>query len=287
MRLGIYHLSDYRYSQPVQLGLHRLFLLPQQQSFQQTLRKNLKISPDPSGQNQRVDLAGNSFYTLWFDHPTDSLRIESELEVVCKPFNPFDFIIDPSFTTSLSRPEGMRYEYADEYGPLVSSFVHRDTSGEIRAFVNDIYSGSPDLLSFLVQLTAEVKRRWQHLVREEENLWTATHTFNAGQGSCRDLAWMQMNFLGNLGLATRFVSGYAFNPELEDGHELHAWLDVFLPGAGWVGLDPSLGLLTDHHYVPLAFHPDPQHTLPVQGKYGGEASSTLKTHVKIRSLAED
>ena len=95
-----------------------------------------------------------------------------------------------------------------------------------------------------------------------------------------------MNLLGVLGLASRFVSGYAFNPELEGGHELHAWLEVFLPGAGWVGMDPSLGLLTGHSYVPLAFHPSPQKTLPVQGKYGGKSSSRLYTEVRVQLVKD-
>jgi transglutaminase-like putative cysteine protease len=95
---------------------------------------------------------------------------------------------------------------------------------------------------------------------------------------------MEMDMLREIGLATRFVSGYAFNPELEDGHELHAWLEVFLPGAGWVGVDPSLGLFTDHSYIPLASHPDPKRTLPVQGSYIGSATSQLVTSVDLKLL---
>ena len=90
--------------------------------------------------------------------------------------------------------------------------------------------------------------------------------------------------LRELGLAARFVSGYAFNPDLEEGHELHGWLEVFLPGAGWIGLDPSLGLLTDHHHIPLASHPDPLRTMPVQGIFSGQATSQLETRVDIKFL---
>jgi transglutaminase-like putative cysteine protease len=124
-----------------------------------------------------------------------------------------------------------------------------------------------------------------HIIREEEDLWAADNTFRFQKGSCRDLAWMQMNMLGSLGLASRFVSGYAFNPEVASGHELHAWLQTYLPGAGWIGLDPSLGLLTNQLYVPLAYHPDPIQTLPVQGSYGGGAKSKLETDVIISQIA--
>jgi transglutaminase-like putative cysteine protease len=95
---------------------------------------------------------------------------------------------------------------------------------------------------------------------------------------------MEMDILREIGLATRFVSGYAFNPDLEDGHELHAWLEVFLPGAGWVGVDPSLGLFTDHTYIPLTSHPDPKRTLPVQGTFSGTSDSKLLTRVDVKLL---
>lgn len=95
---------------------------------------------------------------------------------------------------------------------------------------------------------------------------------------------MLVHMLRNVGLASRFVSGYAFNPELTEGHELHAWVEVFLPGAGWVGLDPSLGLFSDNHYIPLAAGYSPELVAPVQGSFGGTASTDLKAEVWIKLL---
>lgn len=285
MKLAIQHLTRYTYEAPVGLGMHKLFLLPQLQSFQEVMKQDLSISPSPAGRSIRRDLVGNSFVSIWFDQPTSELEIHSDLLISCTEFNPFGFIIDPEFVLSFGDALKGQFSYSNETETLVSAYSHREVSIAGKILVQDLFSQSPDLLSFLVNLTSQVHVDWKHLIREEEDLWTPEKTFTSKEGSCRDLAWMQMNLVGTLGLASRFVSGYAFNPELSAGHELHAWLEVYLPGAGWVGMDPSLGLLTDHSYVPLAFHPRPENTLPVQGKYAGKHSSKLFTEVTIKSLA--
>ena len=151
-------------------------------------------------------------------------------------------------------------------------------------FLTQVRKESSGLVDFIVRLTRVIYQEWKHEIRHEENIWDSTYTFEQKKGSCRDLALMEMDMLREIGLATRFVSGYAFNPDLEDGHELHAWLEVFLPGAGWVGVDPSLGLFTDQSYIPLASHPDPKRTLPVQGSYIGSATSQLVTRVDVKLL---
>jgi hypothetical protein len=168
---------------------------------------------------------------------------------------------------------------------LIQPYIHREFTADLSEFTRSIGLKVDTFLDFLVKLTAAIHAGWTHIIREEEDFWAADKTFESKKGSCRDLAWMQMNMLGSLGLASRFVSGYAFNPELASGHELHAWLQTYLPGAGWIGLDPSLGLLTNHFYVPLAYHPDPSKTLPVQGSYAGEANSKLETDVIISQVA--
>ena len=97
---------------------------------------------------------------------------------------------------------------------------------------------------------------------------------------------MLIHMLRMQGLAARFVSGYAFNPELDEGNELHAWVEAYLPGAGWLGLDPSLGLFADQNYIPLATSSLAQNTLPVHGNYGGTARARLATTVDIRQLPD-
>jgi len=108
--------------------------------------------------------------------------------------------------------------------------------------------------------------------------------FQEKHGSCRDLSWFMMNCLRFLGIPARFVSGYSFNPEIGQDHELHSWVECWLPGAGWLGVDPSLGLMTDHHYIPMACSFDPTKTLPVQGIYAGSATSNMSYEVVIKEI---
>jgi transglutaminase-like putative cysteine protease len=284
MRLKIKHNTAYYYDNPVSLGIHKFYLLPQFQTFQKILESKLNIYPQPAGRGDRVDLMGNSFAQVWFNTPSKSLLVESELVVKCVAINPFAFVIEPYFIADFGSSDFCGFNYKDHSDLSIAGFIHFKLNPELEEFVSSIRDRSTNFLDFLVKITATIHQEWDHLIREEEDFWAPTKTFSLRSGSCRDLAWMLMNLLGTLGLATRFVSGYAFNPELESGHELHAWMETFLPGAGWVGLDPSLGLLTNHLYIPLAFHADPAKTLPVQGTFAGEAKSTLTTELSISLL---
>lgn len=285
MKIKIDHSTTYFYSDQVSLGVHRLYLLPQFQEFQKILQSKLTITPNPDGKGNKTDLVGNSFVQIWFADPTDRLMIQSEMLIDCIEINPFGFIIDPYFISDFNAHDFRGFFYRDDSEQLIQSYIHREFTAGLNEFTRSIQLKANTLLDFLVKLTAAIHADWTHIVREEEDFWAADKTFGNQHGSCRDLAWMQMNMLGSLGLASRFVSGYAFNPELASGHELHAWLETYLPGAGWIGLDPSLGLLTNHFYVPLAYHPDPSKTLPVQGSYAGGAKSKLETDVIISQVA--
>ncbi|HCX76699.1 MAG TPA: hypothetical protein DHU93_16215, partial [Algoriphagus sp.] len=198
-------------------------------------------------------------------------------------FNPFGFILDKGFEDSGWNHEYPHFNY-QEVEKFLLPFLDRPEPVKYRDFITPIKSKSSGLVDFLVRLTEKIHQNWGHIIRHEQNIWAASLTYSTKKGSCRDLALMQMDMLKSLGLATRFVSGYAFNPDLEDGHELHAWLEVFLPGSGWVGMDPSLGLFTDHHYIPLAVHADPDATMPIQGAFLGSGKSELHTHVELKLI---
>ncbi|WP_297335319.1 transglutaminase family protein [Algoriphagus sp.] len=281
IRVQVSHLSLYEYSTEVQLGIHHLFLLPQDRPYLHLEKENWHISPLTQGQNYRQDLFGNWFKQVWFSIPTRTLEIETDWVFSLHPYNPFGFIIEPNFEKI--GWEGLDFQYSYLENPsFLAPFLAVPNPMIYQSFLLGIQERSTGLTDFLVNLTQEIYQNWTHEVRHEQNVWEGDFTFSRKSGSCRDLSLMQMQMLGSVGLATRFISGYAFNPDLEDGHELHAWLEVFLPGAGWVGLDPSLGLLTDHRYIPLACHPNPASTLPVQGTFGGKADSELKTFVDLK-----
>lgn len=283
MLIQVRHLSEYRYSNPVGLGVHKLFLIPQYRPFFRIEHQKIKIDPKPVDHNYRQDLAGNWYQQAWFVGETESLKIETDWIFRLDSFNPFGFILDKGFEDSGWNHEYPHFNY-QEVEKFLLPFLDRPEPVKYRDFITPIKSKSSGLVDFLVRLTEKIHQNWGHIIRHEQNIWAASLTYSTKKGSCRDLALMQMDMLKSLGLATRFVSGYAFNPDLEDGHELHAWLEVFLPGSGWVGMDPSLGLFTDHHYIPLAVHADPDATMPIQGAFLGSGKSELHTHVQLKLI---
>lgn len=283
MLIQVRHHTDYQYTDAVQLGVHKIYLQPQHRPYFRVEHQKMEILPHPDGQNFRQDLAGNWYVQSWFTGSTRSFEISTEWIFKLKVFNPFGFILDKSFEDMGWNDPFFQFSYEEKTAFLIP-FLKETEEFLFLDFLREIKKNSGGLVDFLVNLTREIHQNWSHQVREEETILEPQVTFNQRIGSCRDLALMQMQMLREIGLATRFVSGYAFNPELEEGHELHGWVEVFLPGAGWVGLDPSLGLLTDHHHIPLATHPIPKRTLPVQGTFAGQASATLRTRVDINLL---
>lgn len=282
MLIQIWHSSIYEYSTEVFLGVHKLYLIPQHRPYFRIEHQKFQVTPDP-GTNFRQDLAGNWYKQCWFTGLTSFMEISGEWIFKLQQFNPFGFIIDKDFEERGWRNPFFQFGY-EENAAFLIPFLSRKTARHFTTCLIQVKSQSVDLVDFLVNLTKEIHLNWAYVVRYEQNIWPAEFTFSERKGSCRDLALMEMEMLREIGLAARFVSGYAFDEDLRDESELHAWLEVFLPGAGWVGLDPSLGLLTDHRYIPLASHPDPASTAPVQGTFMGKADSALKTRVEMKLL---
>lgn len=278
-KLEIRHFTRYEYSEKVVLNPHDLFLIPQQRSYFKIDKSGLRVLPDPVGINERLDMEGNAYFQTWFHGETASLQIEVNYIIETGTYNPFGFIMSGNVDFPFSF-----FRYPDESYIFLKPYLQTFEDGGLKVFVSNILHNSRDMISFLVNLVDLIHKDWKHIIRHDPGIWSPSKVFNLKEGSCRDLSWMLMNVLREIGLAARFVSGYAFNPELVDGHELHAWVELFLPGAGWIGLDPSLGLLTDHHYIPLSSSFDPKNTLPVQGTFGGTASSKLEAEVWIRSI---
>jgi len=284
MKLRVQHLTEYAYESQVFLGVHHFYLLPQYRLHFEIVEQSIEISPNPENQTVRQDLSGNFYSLVWFNDLSDSLTIQSNLLLDIKRFNPFSFLVDDQFSQTFENNPFPKFNYSGLEKELVKFYIFDDRVEEFQHLIPLYWKGNKDLIGFLVGITAGINEGWDHIIRHEEDIWEPKFTFNLKKGSCRDLAWMLMNILGNLGLGTRFISGYAFNPELNDGHELHAWLEVFLPGAGWIGLDPSLGLLTDHRYIPLAAHAKPKLAAPVQGSFSGPGNSRLNTNVQIKLI---
>ncbi|MGY6523023.1 MAG: transglutaminase family protein [Mongoliitalea sp.] len=279
MKLCIEHTTRYTYDQPVQLNVHIINLIPQFRNYFKLDAQEIQITPIPKGLQTRLDLECNLHHQAWFEGFTESLAVYISYELTIHELNPYGFILNPTFSFN---QQGMAY--AENDLPLLLPFLQVDPQiSNFNFFALGILQESDQIVSFLVKLVSEVHTQWKYEVRQEEGVWSPEKTFQAKHGSCRDLAWMLIQMLRSAGFAARFVSGYAFNSELEEGHELHAWTEVYLPGAGWIGLDPSLGLLTDHHYIPLACSADFERAAPIVGTYGGKAASFLETYVSMKA----
>ena len=282
MEIRIYHETIYTYSSPVDLNPHQLYLKPLQRDYLSIRDYRLDVFPEPVGISERFSLEGNPHFQVWFGAPSTELRIILHAHVESRPFNPYAFVMESQFLKAVDLSRDVPFLYEAEESQLLAPYRRFSHLPDLTAFAKR-HLKSVDPLQFISSLNASLYTDWEHVVRMEDNVWEPEFTFRKKQASCRDLAWMMMCMLRNLGIAARFVSGYAFNPELEEGHELHAWVEAYLPGAGWVGLDPNLGLLADFHYIPLATGYHPSRTLPVHGSVGGDrlVDSTLTNRVEL------
>jgi transglutaminase-like putative cysteine protease len=278
MKLTINHFTQYNFEGPVTLNLHRFYLIPQQRNYYSIISGNWNIMPLPVDINERQDAESNNYLQAWFSGESSSLQIAVNLELELKDYNPFAFILDPGLSFPFDD-----ISYQEELSSFLVPYRTKMNLPELDQFTKKIMNQSSGIVDFLINLLAHLHKDWTHQERDEPGILPVMQVFKNRIGSCRDLSFMMMAMLRNIGIATRFVSGYAFNQELEAGHELHGWLEAFFPGAGWIGLDPSLGLFTDRNYIPLACSFMPELTLPVYGTYGGTIKSNLQTQINIKT----
>ncbi len=274
MILHVSHETHYNYDQPVFAEPHYLHFYPQARPYYDLLKFDIEVDPKPAGISRRIDAENNSHLQCWFSEEMPELNIYTLLHVETHSFNPFNFYIDKSKTLEESiRSKPVLSPYLDRSEPLNESALDwirkiKDESGE-------------EVITFLMHINSEIAARWNHAPRYSSGLMTTNELMDSDKGSCRDLSWFLIRALREFGYPARFVSGYAFNPDLGEGHELHAWVEVWLPGAGWIGMDPSSGLFTTEVYIPVTSSYDPRLTLPVLGYYRGNSKSSLTTKVKI------
>ncbi|ESY50165.1 transglutaminase family protein [Mesorhizobium sp. RSR380A] len=268
---AVYHLTHYKYDRPVVLGPQVIRLQPAPHSRTKVLSHSLKVGPANHFVNLQQDPYGNFLARFVFPEPVTELKIEVDLVADMTIYNPFDFFVEPSAETfPFEYPEDIRddlaiYRTPEPAGPLLS------------AFLATIDRSATNTVNFVVDLNARLQREIAYIVRMETGVFSPEETLAAKKGSCRDSSWLLVQILRNLGLAARFVSGYLIQlkPDLValdgpagtavDFTDLHAWCEVYLPGAGWIGFDPTSGLLTGESHVPLAATPHFRNAAPISG----------------------
>ena len=268
---AVHHLTHYRYDRPVILGPQIIRLRPAPHSRTKVLSHSLKVEPANHFVNLQQDPYGNFLARFVFPEPVRELKIEVDLVADMTVYNPFDFFVEETAETfPFDYPEEIRedlaiYRTPEPAGPLLS------------AFLETVDRAPANTVSFLVGLNARVQREIAYIVRMETGVFSPEETLAARKGSCRDSSWLLVQVLRNLGLAARFVSGYLIQlkPDVValdgppgtavDFTDLHAWCEVYIPGAGWIGFDPTSGLLTGESHVPLAATPHYRNAAPISG----------------------
>ncbi|MGI4812774.1 MAG: DUF2126 domain-containing protein [Janthinobacterium lividum] len=271
IHVALNHVTHYRYDRPVALGPHLIRLRPAPHSRTPILAYSLKVDPAEHFINWQQDPQSNWMARLVFPEKASELRIEVDLIAEMSVFNPFDFFLEPyAEQIPFAYDPAQRHELAPylECLPLTPL---------LEAYLAEVPREPMRSVDFLVALNTRVQQDIGYLIRMEAGVQTPDETLTNRSGSCRDSTWLLVQLFRHLGLAARFASGYLIQlvPDVKsldgpsgakvDFTDLHAWCEVYLPGAGWIGLDPTSGLFAGEGHIPLACTPDPGSAAPVTG----------------------
>ena len=276
MILRVQHITSYKYSLPVFLEPHIIRLNPRPDPAQKQLFSSLRIYPEPVCHVQVLDCCGNLITHVWFDKLTQDSQIVSEFEVETLRVNPFDFLW-------LEGSDKLGFEYSEKKC-LEPYLQNKDSPGpqlDITQYILKKSKGAT--LYFLTALTQEIFELIESVIREDGATYTPEETLRLGKGACRDVAMLFCSCCREVGLAARFVSGYqAGDPDTKERH-LHAWAEVYLPGAGWRGFDPTLGLAVADEHVTIAAAVDPEGAAAISGSFRKTgATAQMSTVLEIQ-----
>jgi uncharacterized protein (DUF2126 family) len=291
IHVALNHVTHYRYDRLVSLGPQSVRLRPAPHCRTRILGYSLSVLPAKHFINWQQDPEANYLARLSFPEQTGELRIEVDLIAEMSVFNPFDFFLEP-----YAQHFPFNYE-PGEARELAPYLTRLPVTPRMAGYLESIARGKVSTVDFLVDLNMRLSRDIRYLIRMEPGVQTPEVTLEKASGSCRDSSWLLAQLLRNLGLATRFVSGYLIQltPDVKsldgpsgttaDFTDLHAWCEVYLPGAGWIGLDPTSGLLAGEGHIPLACTPEPSTAAPVSGMVG-ESEVEFTHTMKIERVWE-
>ena len=291
-----HHVSDYRYDRPISLGPQVIRLRPAPHTKAHVQSYALKVEPAGHFINWQQDPFGNYLARVIFPEKTNYFRVEVDLVLEIKVFNPFDFFLEDS---AGHYPFAYDAGLADELAPYLEI---KENDAVLLDYVKSVPDAAPDggawgTVDFLVAFNQKLNGDLGYTLRMEPGIQTSAETLNKLQGSCRDMAWLACQILRHKGLATRFVSGYSIQLKADvesldgpsgvaqDVTDLHAWYEVYLPGAGWIGLDPTSGMFTGEGHIPLCCAPNPTSAAPITGAHE-RAESTFSHEMTLERIYE-
>ena len=292
IHVALNHVTHYRYDRRVGLSPQVIRLRPAPHCRTPILSYALRITPAGHFVNWQQDPQSNYLARATFPDPVNEFRIEIDLVAEMSVYNPFDFFLEPA-------NEQFPFTYEDWLTHELQPFLHKEPlTPRFADYVSTIATqASGRTVDVLVAINRRVQQDISYVIRLDPGVQTKEQTLELGSGSCRDSTWLLVQVLRHLGLAARFASGYLIQlvPDVKavDGPEgpaadftdLHAWCEVYLPGAGWIGLDPTSGLLAGEGHIPLSCTPEPSSAAPVTGSVD-ECESTFTHTMTVRRVYE-
>ena len=285
------HTSHYCYDRPVHLGPQIVRLRPAPHCRSRVLSYSLKVEPAKHFINWQQDPFANYQARLVFPEKTTEFKVTVDLVVEMAVFNPFDFFLEPD-------AENFPFNYStagrEELAPYLAT---TPLTPRLKQYLASIDRQKMRTIDFLVGLNQRLQSDINYLIRMEPGVQTPEETLSKASGSCRDSGWLLVQLLRHCGLAARFVSGYLIQlkPDVKpvegpsgaasDFTDLHAWCEVYLPGAGWIGLDPTSGLLAGEGHIPLACTPNPGAAAPVEGAVD-ECEASFQHQMQVTRIYE-
>jgi transglutaminase-like putative cysteine protease len=288
--LTVRHVTVYRYSDPVNLGEHRMMFRPRESHDLRLLRSSLEISPKPARLRWLHDAFDNSVAVATFDVAAEELRFDSSITLEHFEDAPPEYPLE-----EYAKTYPFRYS-EDELPNLARALVNQHPSDSLNRWVSQFLnpSGTVGTMSLLRSMTLAIRQDFHYTRRTEKGVQRPSETIERRCGSCRDFAVLMIEATRSLGLAARFVSGYIFVPGEDSGvtngsasgsgsgsGHTHAWMQAYLPGAGWIDFDPTNSIVGNRNLIRVAVAWDQKQVLPLWGTYNGAASSFLGMDVAV------